>query len=146
MKDARTYYRDVRPDAFLELHLCDGTIRGVAFRDHDAKAAALAEGRAELDRAAIRLGLLPYGADFVTRALAADGAAVLEELRDPDCTGVPRSVAMIRVSSSLEGVANRSEHVDEQRDAGVRRTDPAAARRYDLAVGALENADATDDA
>lgn len=129
-----TYYKDVRPDAFLELHLFDGTIRGVAFRDHDAKVAALVEGRAEMDRTAIEIGLLPYGANFVTRALASDAATALEELRDTSSTGVLRTLAVIRLSTGPKNVTNKSEHVDEERDAEARRIDPVAARRYDSIV------------
>ncbi len=144
MKDASTYYKDVRPDAFLELHLFDGSVRGVVFRDHDAKGAALAGSRAELDSVAIGLGLLPYGAIFVTQALASDAATAIGELQASSSVGVPRALATIRVLDLLKGVVRKSEHVDERRDAEVRRSDPAAARRYDLAIGALPNPDATD--
>ncbi len=148
MKLPRMYYDDIRPDAFLELHLFDGTIRGVVFRDHDAKAAALAHGRAEIDCTAIQYGLLPRGAVVVTRAVASDTATLLEELRDPGDTGASEPLAATRLSFSLKLLIDKSEHIDEQRDAEVRRADPFTARRYDSIVDALLEAsvqDAKDD-
>ncbi len=138
---ARMYYKDTRPDAFLILHLYDGTVRGVLFRDHDAKVAALAEGRAAIDCTAITQGLLPHGAILVTRASASDAATLLEELREPGDTSKPDPLAAVRLAFSLRLLVKRSETIDKESDAQARLADPLAAWRYDSIVAALLDAD-----
>ncbi len=145
MQIAKAYYEDVRPDAFLELHLVDGTIRGVLFEDHAAKTSALVQGRAQMDGTAIMRGLLPRGAVFVSRAVAVDASTSLRQLRDAGGDGTMSILAMIQLLSSLDQPTGTSEHIDEQRDVEVRRIDPVAARGYDSAVDALTDADVRHD-
>ena len=124
---------------YLELHSFDGTYRGVLFRDAVSAIHALVPGRAELDCAAVDLGMLPEGAYLVSRASVSNDvrAARTNESGEAD-TSTPFDEVRLRFSLSL--AVHRSEYITRQRDFSFRERHPELATRYDRAIAIIGGA------
>jgi hypothetical protein len=130
MKYPRIRYEEVG-EMYMLLHLFDGTSRGVAFESAEAKAAALAPGRAELDCTAIAKGFLPRGTYLVSRAGALDAERIFSEL-EPDTPQTERDpLAVVRLRFSQELIVARSEYITRESDGQMRLQAPREARLYE---------------
>lgn len=123
-------YLPVGTDAYRELHIYDGTCRGVVFRDEAAALESMRPGRAELDAAAIEKGFLPVGATLVSPAGVSERAISHAE---GACPGDP--LARIRARFSATLLVARSEWIDVDRSLRARSTRPLEYERYVRSAG-----------